>query len=54
MKTSEKAKAAGLKNLAELSELTDTSPQTLINWDKNKSKLFNVVIKGAAAIKDKC
>ena len=51
MKTSEKAKAAGLKNLTELSELTDTSLQPLGNWDKYKPKLFTVVLLGAAAIK---
>ena len=53
MKTSEKAKAAGLKNLAELSELTGQSTQTLRNWDENKPELFNVVLKGAAEKKSK-
>ena len=48
MKTSEKAKAAGLKNLAELSEITGQSTQTLRNWDANKPELFEVVLMGAA------
>ena len=47
MKTSEKAKAAGLKSLTELSEITGVSLQTLTNWSKNKPKLFNIVLKGA-------
>jgi len=51
MKTSEKAKASGLKNLAELSELTGHSPQTLRNWDENKPELFALVLKGAVAKK---
>lgn len=48
MTTSEKAKAAGLKNLNELSEITGQSTQTLRNWDINKPELFNIVLKGAA------
>ena len=51
MKTSEKAKAAGLKNLAELSEITGQSPQTLGNWNKNKPELFAIVLLGAAKFK---
>lgn len=51
MKTSEKVKAAGLKNLKELCELTKQSPQTIINWDKHKPELFNIVLAGAAALK---
>ena len=47
MKTSEKAKAAGLKNLAELSEITGQSTQTLRNWDENKPELFKIVLDGA-------
>ncbi len=48
MKPSEKCKAAGLKSLLELSEITGESVQTLINWHKNKPRLFNVVLRGAA------
>lgn len=51
MKTSEKAKAAGLKNLKELCELTGQSSQTLRNWDENKPELFKAVLAGAASLK---
>ena len=42
---------AGLKSLAELVEATATSEQTLINWQRNKPKLFSVVVAGAMALK---
>jgi hypothetical protein len=54
MKPSDKCKAAGLaKGLAELSEITGVSEQTLNNWSKSKKrpKLFNIVINGAVAEK---
>lgn len=51
MKPSELCKAAGLKSLAELSEITGESVQTLNNWHKNKPCLFGVVVTGAAAKK---
>jgi hypothetical protein len=51
MTASEDAKTAGLKNLAEVSEMTKTSYQTLINWYKDKPELFAMVIKGCAAEK---
>jgi hypothetical protein len=51
LKTSEKAKAAGLKNLKELCELTGQSSQTLRNWDENKTELFKAVLAGAVSIK---
>jgi len=47
MTTAEKAKAAGLLNLKELSELTGQTTDTLRRWDKNKSELFQIVLKGA-------
>ena len=50
MYPSDQAKAAGLKSLAQVSKLTGTSVQTLINWDKNKPLLFAVVLAGCAAI----
>mgnify|MGYP001309640552 CR=1 FL=1 len=49
MKPSEKAKAAGLKSLAELAEISGESVQTLNNWHKHKPRLFNLVLKGAIA-----
>lgn len=53
MKPHEQAKAAGLKNLNELAELTGESIQTLNNWSKNKPKFFELVIAGAVSIKTK-
>ena len=47
MTPSQQAKAAGLKSLKEVSELTGVSIQTLINWHKNKPALFVVVLVGA-------
>ena len=50
---SQQCKQAGLKSLAELVDTTATSEQTLINWHRNKPKLFAVVIAGAVALKEK-
>ncbi len=47
MKPSEKCKAAGLKSLAELSEISGESVQTLNNWFKHKPRLFDLVLRGA-------
>ena len=52
MKPSEQCKEAGLKSLAELVEISGVSEQTLINWHKNKPKLFAVVVAGAYAIRE--
>ncbi len=46
---SKKAKEIGLNSLAQVSELTEQSPQTLINWHKNKPKLFKIVLLGCVA-----
>ena len=43
---SQTIKRSGLKSLKEVSELTEQSPQTLINWYKHKRALFDIVIKG--------
>jgi len=51
MTPSQQAKAAGLKSLLEVSELTGTSIQTLSNWAKNKPELFSVVIAGCVVKK---
>ena len=51
MKTSEKAKAAGLKSLKELAEMVNKPEMTLRNWHKNNPKLFTIVLAGAAQIK---
>jgi len=47
MTPSQQAKAAGLKSLLQVSELTGVSIQTLSNWAKNKPHLFRVVILGS-------
>ena len=47
MKPSEQVKAAGLKSLAQLVEYSCVSEQTLINWHKNRPKLFALIIQGA-------
>lgn len=44
MKPSERCKQAGLKSLAELSEITGESVQTLNNWTKNKPNIFDAVL----------
>jgi hypothetical protein len=51
MKPSEQCKQAGLNSLAELIEISGVSEQTLINWHRNKPKLFAVVVAGAVALR---
>jgi hypothetical protein len=53
MTPSEQCKQAGLNSLAELVKLSTVSEQTLINWHKNKPKVFECVLLGAVAIKSK-
>jgi hypothetical protein len=50
MTPSQQAKAAGLKNLLQVSELTGVSIQTLSNWAKDKPLLFSVVLAGCVAL----
>lgn len=38
----------GIKDLNELAELAEANVRTLYNWAKNKPKLFELVIIGAA------
>ena len=52
MTPSQIAKAAGLKSLLEVSELTKVSGQTLNNWALHKPDLFAVVIAGCVATLD--
>jgi len=47
MTASQKAKAAGLKNLDELVDISGESRQTLNNWHKKKPLKFELVLKGA-------
>ena len=51
MKPSERCKDAGLKSLAELSDMTMVSVQTLNNWSKDKPALFDIVLAGAVVKK---
>lgn len=51
MTPSEQAKILGLDSLAELVRLSMVSEQTLINWHKNKPRLFECVCLGAVAFK---
>jgi hypothetical protein len=51
MTPSEQCKAAGLKSLAELSQISNTSTRTLINWRRDKPALFATVLAGAVVIK---
>jgi hypothetical protein len=53
MTASQKAKAAGLKNLAEMCEITGQSPQTLNNWFNDKPQLFTILLRGCAVTKHK-
>jgi hypothetical protein len=50
---SRQAKAAGLKNLAEVAQMTGRSDRTLANWCRNYPDLFAVVIAGCVALKAK-
>lgn len=51
LKPSKICKEAGLKGLVELSEITEVNDTTLINWCRNKPKLFRTVVLGAVQIK---
>lgn len=51
MTAAKQAKAAGLKNLSQVSEMTGQSLQTLRNWSIHKPELFAVVLKGCQQMK---
>lgn len=51
MKPSEQCKAAGLKNMKELSEMAKLSSETLVNWSKNRPDAFRLLIAGAVSEK---
>lgn len=53
MTPSKQAKQAGLKSLAELSEISHVPVRTLQDWFNNYPKRFNFVCSGAALIKEK-
>lgn len=46
MTASQQAKAAGLKSLLQVQQLTGQSAQTLINWHRDKPVLFQIVLLG--------
>ena len=46
MTPSQQCKVAGLKSLAELVKISEVSEQTLINWHRDKPKLFELVLAG--------
>ena len=52
MTPSQQAKAAGLKSLAVVVEMTGVSYQTLNNWHKHKPELFTTVLAGCKALHD--
>lgn len=43
------AKAAGLKSLAEVSEMTGIGRETLRIWHRDRPKLFDVILAGCVA-----
>ena len=47
---SQQAKAAGLKSLTSVSDITGVSLQTLTNWHRDKPKLFAAVLAGCVAL----
>ena len=53
MTPSQQAKAAGLKSLAELSQISTIPVRTLNHWHEHKTVAFAVMLAGAVAIKEK-
>lgn len=51
MSPSKKCKEAGLSSLAELSEISTVSVNTLHNWFKHKPVVFETVLRGSITIK---
>ena len=52
MTPSQTSKSAGLKNLAQVIEITGVARSTLVDWYHNKPRLFNAVILGCKAISE--
>jgi hypothetical protein len=52
MTPSQQCKSAGLKSLAELVKISEVSEQTLINWHRDKPKVFKLVLAGAVLEKN--
>ena len=53
MTPSEQAKAAGLRNLKHVSDITGQHPNTLRLWHKTKPELFEVVLAGCVVISER-
>lgn len=49
MTPAQECKAAGLKSLNELAEITGKSVSTLAHWQRTQRKLWRVVLAGAVA-----
>jgi len=54
MTTAAKAvKAAGMKSLAEVSEITGIGRETLRVWNRDRPRLFGIILSGCIAEKEK-
>lgn len=53
MSASKKAKAGGLTSLKEMAEILKAPVTTLNDWEKTKPIIFDALVTGAAAIKNK-
>lgn len=53
MTPSQQAKAAGLKSLRELSDISGVSTRTLENWHKRNPQRFAVILAGAVLWKNR-
>lgn len=49
MKPSEQVKAAGIKSLACIEQMTGVNRWTLNNWHRDRPALFAVIVAGCAA-----
>lgn len=52
MSPSDKAKSMGCNSLAQVAKKTKQSPQTLINWHRDKPELFEIVCRGVGMVTD--
>lgn len=46
MTPSQQVKAAGLKNLKQMSQMVGKPTETIRNWHRDNSDLFNIVLLG--------
>lgn len=46
MTPAQQAKSVGLKSLAQVSQITGVSLNTLTNWHRDKPELFRIVLIG--------